>query len=199
MTVLSRIRAYRPSHTTVVAYLALFVALGGSSYAAITITGKNVKNSSLTGSDIKNSSLTTSDVKNRSLLAVDFKSGQLPAGPRGATGATGPQGGQGPAGTARAYARVTNTGAATINSNFASVSHPSTGIYCLNTNNGLNRTNAVSVTSPDYSDSAVASGDTAHVVNGTSFTGCPTGTSFEVRTYDTSNALKNDGFTLIVG
>jgi hypothetical protein len=39
----------RPGHAVVVADLALFVALGGSSYAALTITGGNVKNSSLTG------------------------------------------------------------------------------------------------------------------------------------------------------
>jgi hypothetical protein len=85
----------RPSHAIVVAYLALFVALGGSSYAAIKITGKNVKDSSLTGKDVKNSSLTTSDVKNRSLLAKDFKRGQLqrgPAGPAGPTGAKGDAG-----------------------------------------------------------------------------------------------------------
>lgn len=82
----------RPSHATIVAYLALFVALGGSSYAAITITGKNVKNSSLTGKDVKNSSLTTSDVKNRSLLKKDFKPGQLPAGPKGDKGDRGEPG-----------------------------------------------------------------------------------------------------------
>jgi hypothetical protein len=70
------------------ATIAVFIALGGSSYAAIVITGRNVKNSSLTGRDIKNSSLTTSDVKNRSLRAVDFKSGQLPAGPQGPKGDT---------------------------------------------------------------------------------------------------------------
>ena len=98
---LTRLRSYRPNHTVVVAYLALFVALGGSSYAALTITGKNVKNSSLTGKDIKNNSVTGADVKgigtgdvtDHSLLARDFQAGQLPAGPQGgqgATGATGP-------------------------------------------------------------------------------------------------------------
>jgi hypothetical protein len=51
------------------------VALGGSSYAAITITGKNVKNSSLTGADVKNSSLTGADVKNRSITAADLAAG----------------------------------------------------------------------------------------------------------------------------
>ena len=85
------------TYANVVSTLCLFVVLGGSAYAATTITGKNVKNSSLTGTDIKNSSLTTSDVKNRSLLAADFKSGQLPAGP---SGAQGPQGATGQTGSA---------------------------------------------------------------------------------------------------
>jgi hypothetical protein len=82
----------RLTYANVVATLALFVALGGSSYAAISITGKNVKNGSLTGKDVKNSSLTTSDVKNRSLLSKDFKSGQLPAGLQGPQGTKGDQG-----------------------------------------------------------------------------------------------------------
>jgi hypothetical protein len=64
------------------ATIAVFVALGGSSYAAVAITGKNVKNSSLTGKD----------VKDRSLLARDFRSGQLPAGPQGAKGDPGAPG-----------------------------------------------------------------------------------------------------------
>jgi hypothetical protein len=75
--VLAKLRSYRPSHTTVVAYLALFVALGGSSYAAITITGKNVKNSSLTGKDIKNSSLSGVDVKNGGLTGSDVRDDKL--------------------------------------------------------------------------------------------------------------------------
>jgi hypothetical protein len=89
--VLSKLRS-RLTFANVVSVLALFVALGGTSYAAIKITGKNVKDSSLTGKDIKNSSLTSSDVKNRSLLSTDFKTGQLPAGPRGADGTNGTNG-----------------------------------------------------------------------------------------------------------
>jgi hypothetical protein len=84
------------TYANVMATIAVFIALGGSSYAAITITGKNVKNSSLTGRDIKNSSLTTSDVKNRSLLSADFKAGQLPAGPQGPKGDKGDTGPPGP-------------------------------------------------------------------------------------------------------
>jgi hypothetical protein len=109
--VLAKLRSYRPSHAVVVAYLALFVALGGSSYAAITVTGKNVKNSSLTGKDIKNNSLTGSDVKgiksgdvsDGSLLAKDFKAGQLPSG------AQGPKGDKGDAAT-KLFAYITDFG-----------------------------------------------------------------------------------------
>ena len=74
-----------------VAYLALFVALGGTSFAAATvITGKNVTNSSLTGADVKNSSLTGGDVKNKSLTTSDFN-GSV----QGAKGDIGPQGPKG--------------------------------------------------------------------------------------------------------
>jgi hypothetical protein len=99
------------SYANVMATVAVFIALGGSSYAAIKITGKNVKNGSLTGADIKNSTLGGSDIRagaiksddvaNGSLLQQDFAAGQLPAGsqgPKGDTGATGPQGAQGPKG-----------------------------------------------------------------------------------------------------
>jgi hypothetical protein len=74
---LSKLRSHRPSHATVVAYLALFVALGGSSYAAIRVTGKNVKDRSLTAKDIKKSSLTTTEVKDHSLLGKDLKASVL--------------------------------------------------------------------------------------------------------------------------
>ena len=46
------------SYANVVATLALFIALGGTSYAALTITGNNVKNVSLTGRDVKRSPAT---------------------------------------------------------------------------------------------------------------------------------------------
>lgn len=46
----------------VMSALALFVALGGTSYAALTITGRNVKNNSLTGKDIKDGSIALADL-----------------------------------------------------------------------------------------------------------------------------------------
>jgi hypothetical protein len=101
-------RKPRLSYANLTATLALFLALGGTSYAALQVTGSNVKNGSLTGSDIKNESLKSGDVDNGSLLAKDFKSGQLPAGPQGPEGPQGIQGIQGPAGATNVVARRTN-------------------------------------------------------------------------------------------
>jgi hypothetical protein len=54
------LRLRRPSHATLVAYLALFVALGGSVYAANRISGKRLKPNSVTGRQVKESSLNAS-------------------------------------------------------------------------------------------------------------------------------------------
>lgn len=56
LTTLTR-RVPRPSVALVVAFIALFSALGGTGYAALKITGKNIENSTVTGVDIKNKSL----------------------------------------------------------------------------------------------------------------------------------------------
>jgi hypothetical protein len=65
----TRLRSHL-SYANVTATLALFVALGGSSYAALKITGRDVRNNSLTGRDIR--SLTTKDVTDGSLRARDL-------------------------------------------------------------------------------------------------------------------------------
>jgi hypothetical protein len=90
----TRIRGHL-TYSNLIATLALFLAIGGTSYAAVTITGKNVKNESLSGRDVKNSSLTGKDVRDGSLNSSDFAGGQLPAGPKGDAGAQGPRGDDG--------------------------------------------------------------------------------------------------------
>ncbi len=100
----------RPSHGTVVAYLSLFVALGGTSVAAVSIAKDSVVSSSIKDGQVKTADLganavTSAKVKAGSLLASDLKAGELPAagtgpqGPAGATGAAGPAGAKGDAGT----------------------------------------------------------------------------------------------------
>jgi hypothetical protein len=88
----------RPSASLILAILALFVSLGGSGYAAITITGENIKDGSITNADLAARSVRSSTVKDGSLLSSDFKLGQLPAGARGPAGAAGPGGPAGPTG-----------------------------------------------------------------------------------------------------
>ena len=53
---MSRIRS-KLTYANVMSTVAVFVALGGSSYAALTITGRDVKNSSLTYRDLKRNTL----------------------------------------------------------------------------------------------------------------------------------------------
>lgn len=101
-----------------VALLALFVALGGSSYAAVTLSNnsvksKHIKNGQVKRADIRASAVNSGKVADGSLQAGDFAAGQIPpgpagpAGPAGSAGAKGDKGdpGQpGAPGTARAYA-----------------------------------------------------------------------------------------------
>lgn len=91
-------RRIRLNYSNVVASLALFAALGGSSYAAIAVTGANVRDGSLSGRDVRDASLTGRDVRDQSLLSRDFKRGQLPAGPKGDAGPQGLKGEPGQSG-----------------------------------------------------------------------------------------------------
>ena len=92
----------------VVALIALFVALGGGAYAAISLPQNSVgapqlKDSAVTAVKLHNNAVTSIKVKEHSLLAKDFKAGQLAAGPQGNTGAQGATGATGPANEQTAY------------------------------------------------------------------------------------------------
>jgi hypothetical protein len=78
-----------------VGYIALFVALGGTSYAAVnlpagSVGSKQLKRAAVTGPKIAKNAVRSRNVKD--LLAEDFKPGQLPAGARGSDGAAGAKG-----------------------------------------------------------------------------------------------------------
>ena len=80
--------------------IALFVALGGTSFAVATgsIDSGEIKNNAIRSEDIRNNDIRSKDVRTGSLLARDFKLGQLPTGPQGPKGDTGPQGPKGDTG-----------------------------------------------------------------------------------------------------
>lgn len=78
---LTKLLPGRPRHATVVAYLALFIALGGTgAYAAATIGArdiernavrtKHIKGNAVTGAKVRSDSLTGADIKEPSLKGV---------------------------------------------------------------------------------------------------------------------------------
>ena len=81
------------SPSLAISLIALFVSLGGASYAAIKIPRNSVGNKQL-----RSNAVTSAKVRNDSLLAEDFKAGQLPRGEQGIQGERGEPGATGPAG-----------------------------------------------------------------------------------------------------
>lgn len=71
----------RPSPATVLASIALMVALGGTGYAAGILPANSVGTAQL-----KKDAVTSLKVKNGSLLRADFRAGQVPVGAAGPAG-----------------------------------------------------------------------------------------------------------------
>lgn len=92
-------RMPRMSYAMVTSALALFIALGGSAWAALVVTGANVKNETLTGADVKNGSLEYSDVGAAARTSLKAKGATGPSGAKGATGDQGTTGAVGAQGT----------------------------------------------------------------------------------------------------
>ena len=112
----------------IVAYVALFAALGGTSYAAVSLKPGSVKsaalaNGAVTHAKLARNSVTSINVKKGSLTSANFKPGTIrkgavrgPKGERGATGAAGsagPAGPQGLPGGATVGARARSGGSVT--------------------------------------------------------------------------------------
>jgi hypothetical protein len=201
----------RISPASVLALVALFVALGGVSYAAATINGKNIKNNSIPGKKLKNRAVTNKKVKPNSLGANRLTAAARASlrgaqGPQGAQGAAGPQGPQGPAGTALAYAQVNDTGPAFVTqrtSGFNGVTRPAVGQYCLALADALvaqafsgGDATRPTVASVEFGNTGTQTDQLIVEPRGANVL-CPANT-FEVYTYR-NGALANDvSFTLIV-
>jgi hypothetical protein len=115
-------RIPRPSPALLIACLALLVALGGTSVAAVKVLAPR-------------NSVGSAQVINKSLLPIDFKTPPKgPAGPRGPAGPAGPAGAAGPAGPAGAaatalWAVVDQNGTLIRNKGVASAQRIGTGDY----------------------------------------------------------------------
>jgi hypothetical protein len=160
-------------YANVTATMALVIALGGTSYAAIKLPANSV---------------TSKQVKDKSLLKKDFKTGELPAGrtgpagPAGPAGAAGPQGFTGPAGAVSSVYKTTETGptAGAGDQTIDSISLPGGGNWVVTAKFIANNATAVEailscrltigdVTKDDLGASGTdfgASGDASHTLTG---------------------------------
>jgi hypothetical protein len=207
---------FRISPASVLALIALFVALGGASYAAVTINGNNIQNNSIPGKKLKNGAVTNKKVKANSLRAnrltagarASLRGAQGPRGETGAHGAQGPQGPQGPAGTALAYAQVFPGGASPSfvsarTSGFSAVTRPAVGLYCLAPNAAVlvqafsgGSPTRPTVASVEYGNTATQTDELIVEVRGAnSLCG---NNLFEVHTYRNGADADDVAFTLIV-
>jgi hypothetical protein len=173
----------RLTFANLTALLALFVALGGSSYAALalpkaSVGAKQLKKNSVTSPKVKPGSLRLSDFRRSQRASLRGPQGlQGPKGDTGAPGAPGANGAPGPAGSAVAFAHVTAAGGvdATESKNVAAanVTHPVTGVYCFQ---NLSFTPRNAVASPSFLNPRMR---TAAVLLGR-VANCPPGTQVSI-------------------
>lgn len=74
---MSKLWGRRPSPALVISILALFVALGGSAYAATKIGTKNIKNNAITSAKIKKNAVTTPKIKNGAVTGAKINAATL--------------------------------------------------------------------------------------------------------------------------
>ena len=94
--VMERIRG-RATFASVTSLIAIFVALGGTGYAAITLPNnsvglKQIKKNGVGAAEIRKNAVRSGEVRNGALRVGDFAAGQFPAGPRGVQGSPGERG-----------------------------------------------------------------------------------------------------------
>lgn len=68
---------HRPSPAMAVALLALFVALGGSSYAVVRVGSKQIVDNSVRSKDIRNNEVGSRDIRNNGVLGRDVRESSL--------------------------------------------------------------------------------------------------------------------------
>lgn len=134
----------RPSPAMVIAVLALFVALGGTVYAASAINGKTIKKNSLPGNRIKKKTVTGTQIKNDAITGTQVNESTLGKVPSAAVAdkatladkaTTADTATTALSANPPAYAHIfpngTVDGSDTLNISNANVTHPEEGVYCL--------------------------------------------------------------------
>lgn len=199
-----RHRIRRPSPALVIACIALFVALTGTSIAAISqlprasVGTPQLKRNAVTAQKVNPNAIRTGHVLNGTLLSEDFKAGQIPAGPQGAQGPAGPAGPSGPQGR---WAHVSGTGTIIAQSGGVTVIAGGTGTYFVSF------TGATIVDKPVLATASRTSSLTYHYVTATPCGGAPQGVACTqsnntntvlVNTLTEAGALSNESFYVMV-
>jgi hypothetical protein len=185
-TFITRLRG-RLTYANVTASLALFVALGGTSYAAITLPRdsvgtKQIRQNAVHSADIRNNSIQTRDIAKRARASL-----------RGQQGPTGPAGPPGPAGITE-HVQVGSTGrivGGTADISSWSISDP--GRYRIQFRRDVSNC-AYSATL-----AAVPGGAVTEPAAGRITVAHEAGPAVIVRTYDAAGNPAQQPFHLIVG
>lgn len=188
-----RKRLPRPSASMIVALLALFVALGGTVYAASSINGKTIKKNSLPGNRIKKKTVTGNRLKDNTITGTQVNESTLGKVPSATTADTALSA------NPPAYAHIFANGAVdttdSLNIANGSVSHPEPGVYCLNS---LGVKPHVILAEVDSGDGP---GVTETSVLMSNFIACPPSSVAEIVTYNPATIEFRDyggGFYLVV-
>jgi hypothetical protein len=180
--------------SNVISLAALFVALGGSAYAALdrnSVGTPQLKKNAVTSSKLRGGAVTTAKIKAQAVTGGKIKLstlGKVPSAERADTATTA---------APLAYARVAFAG--TIDPAFAkglaasNLQHPSPGIYCFTVSYAV-KTGQVTVEAdpePDDIASIALAGP-----SGGALPDCPAGSDVEVITFDaeTNSGLQDDDF-----
>ncbi len=150
-----------PSPALVISLFALFVALGGTTYAATSLPANSVGTTQL-----KNSAVTRSKISGSTLAALKGKTG--PRGPQGIQGVQGIQGLKGDKGdkgdtgtagqngTARAWAVIDNAGNISNSHNVTSVAIEAPGDFCIQLSSSVPNTSTGAVATPYYANDSTS-------------------------------------------
>lgn len=201
-----RRRIPHPSPAMIVAVLALFVALGGTVYAAGTINGKAIKKNTLPGNRVKTNTLPGSKIKKKTVAGNRLKNntvtgtqvdeatlGKVPSAATADTATTALSA------NPPAYAHILPDGSVDVanshNIGSGNVSRVDEGVYCIS---GLTITPHVILAEVDSKDGP---GVTEASVLTSNFIECPPSADAEIVTYEPDTIEFTDylgGFYVVI-
>ncbi len=175
------------TYANVMATIAVFIALGGASYAAIKLPKNSVG---------------TKQLKKEAVTAAKIKDGAVTPGKLDAaaktslTGAQGPQGPKGDPGSAKAWAEVSSGGRVLRSSGGITVEKIDLGFYCVD-GGSFTTANSVAVGTLNYSDGSTGLDGQIVIANTSASNICKAG-QFEVLIGRDSGEPAGMGFIFVI-